>query len=95
MYSREGLEQEVDKVPSSEHEVVLERSDVVHEHELVKEHLEQSPTRNLVRRIDRPFESGDVAVLEHWNGSEVGQLTKGRMRIRWRSMTDLGPRSLA
>lgn len=61
---REGFHEEVDKVTSSEHEVLLESSKVVHEHELVEEDLEESTTGDLVGCVDGSFETGDVAVLE-------------------------------
>lgn len=48
----------------TEEKEVLERSEVIHEHELVVEDLEQSLARDLVRAVDRALEARDVVVAE-------------------------------
>lgn len=62
--SRQGLHEQFCKVPCAEHEVRLERSEVVEERKLVKEDLEQALTRYRVRVVDRALQTSQVAVLQ-------------------------------
>ncbi len=43
---------------------MLQRGEVIQQSILVKEDIEQTLTRNLVRSVDRPLETHDVAVLQ-------------------------------
>ena len=61
---REGFHEKIYKVSSTEHEVILESSKVIHEPELVEEDLQQTTARDLVGCVDRSFETGDVTVFE-------------------------------
>lgn len=63
--ARKRLHQNVNEIAVAEHEVMLERFEVVHEHELVKEDLKQPLAGDIVRRVDRRLKASNVTVLEN------------------------------
>lgn len=66
----EGLHQDFDKVALAEHEVVLERFEVVEQAELVEEDVEESLRGDRIRQRDGSLETSHVGVLKSCEGRD-------------------------